>query len=333
MDFYAYIEVAFAWENPKKLVFLDGLNWQKLSSQAYIRLLSVALVLSVLSVASSASAALKLGDNGEQVRTLQQRLKDLGYFPQNQGTTIRYRQITEDAVKKFQRAYAAYGLRPTGIADDLTLYYLGLGSYPRTRIIVANPPSPEKPRTIIPCYGLRFGDKGLEVRNLQQYLKALGYFYGAVDGKYRERTLGAVTRFQQANNLTPTGCADYYTQVAINQGISEISYASPPIPSPLPRPIPGQSLDVFTLRKGSRGNLVGQLQTQLARLGFNPGAIDEVFGDNTESALKQFQQYVGRYPDGIATPAVQYLLRNTIVSNQAIRYGTPLYPASNLGYR
>jgi peptidoglycan hydrolase-like protein with peptidoglycan-binding domain len=337
MDSYSYIELALVWENPTELKFVEGLKWQKLSSQAYIRLLSVALILSVLSVAGSASAALKPGDNGEQVRTLQQRLKDLGHFPRNQETSIFYRRITEDAVSKFQRTYAAYGLKATGVADDFTLYYLGLGSYPTnptTRSIPAYPPSSGQARTIRTCDGWRFGDKGYTIRNLQQKLKALGYFYGGVDGKYRERTRDAVTRFQKVNSLTPTGCVDYNTLVAINQGITEISYSYPPTTYPLPRSNPGQNFDVFTLRRNSRGELVRQLQTYLKNLGFNPGAIDEVFGNDTEYAVKQFQQSVGLYPDGIATTHVQSILRNTIARNQAIPYGTPLYyPVSTLGYR
>jgi len=333
MDSYSYLELALVWENPTELKFVEGLNWQKLSSQAYIRLLSVALILSVLSVAGSASAALKLGDNGEQVRTLQQRLKDLGHFPQNQGTSIYYRRITQDAVRSFQRTYAAYGLKATGDADDFTLYYLGLGPYP-TRLMPSYPPSPGQPRTIRTCDGWRFGHKGYEIRTLQQKLKALGFFYGGVDGKYRERTRDAVTRFQKVNNLTPTGCADYNTLVAINQGITEISYSYPPITYPLPRPNPGQNFDIFTLRRNSRGELVRQLQTYLKKLGFNPGAIDEVFGNDTEFALRQFQQSVGLYPDGIATTQVQSILRNTVARNQAIPFGSPLYyPVYNVGSR
>jgi peptidoglycan hydrolase-like protein with peptidoglycan-binding domain len=324
MDSYSYIELALVWENPTELKFVEGLNWQKLSSQAYMRLLSVALILSVLSVASSASAALKPGDNGEQVRRLQQRLKDLGHFPRNQQTSIFYRRITEDAVSKFQRTYAAYGLKATGFADDFTLYYLGLGPYP-TRSTPSYPPSPGQPRTIRTCDGWRFGNKGYEIRILQQQLKALGFFYGGVDGKYRERTRDAVTRFQKVNNLTPTGCADYNTLVAINQGITEISYSYPPITYPLPRLNPGQGFSFLILRKGSTGELVTQLQNQLANLRFNPGKIDGIFGNDTEYAVKQFQRSVGLNPNGIVSPDVQSLLKNTIARNQAIPYGTPFY--------
>jgi len=35
MDSYSYLELALVWENPTELKFVEGLNWQKLSSQAY----------------------------------------------------------------------------------------------------------------------------------------------------------------------------------------------------------------------------------------------------------------------------------------------------------
>lgn len=328
MDLYAYLELALVWEAPTEPKLLEGLNWQKLSSQAYIRLLSVALVLSVLSVAASAEAALKRGDNNEAVRVLQQRLKDLGYFPRSQPTTNLYGTITENAVREFQRSYAAYRLQPTGRADDFTLYYLGLGSYPRIPAPPLFPPNPGLPRTIRACEGLRFNEKTNPlVRSLQHKLKDLGYFHGNVDGKYRERTRDAVTRFQQANGLTPTGCADYTTQVAIHQGITEI-YPNPPLP------FTGVGLNTFgTLGEGSTGELVRQLQTQLKNLGFNPGGIDGVYGNNTAFAVKRFQERVGLYADGVASSSVQFALRNATRASVANPFSTPPYYPTTLGYR
>ena len=324
MDSFAYLELALVWESPTEPKSLEGLNWKKLSSQTYIPLLSLALVLSVLSIANSANAELKPGSNGEQVRALQQRLQAQGYFPIGTTPTIYYRSITQEAVRQFQ---LARGLRATGIADNFTLYYLGLGPYP-TPTQVYNPyPSstigqtPNTSTTIRACQGLRFGDKNSSVTFLQQRLKALGFFYGAVDGKYRERTLSAVTRFQQANNLVPTGCADQTTLYAIDLGIREISYSYPPIAPPMSIP----SLPFRTLARNSRGSDVRQLQAQLTRLGITPGPIDEVFGNDTEYAVKRFQQRMGIYADGIATPSVQIALRNIIAGNVPIPFGSPLY--------
>lgn len=51
---------------------------------------------------------------------------------------------------------------------------------------------------------------------------------------------------------------------------------------------------------GDSGDAVLRLQTQLANLGFNPGAIDGQFGSATEAAVIQFQSSQGLVPDGIA---------------------------------
>lgn len=54
-----------------------------------------------------------------------------------------------------------------------------------------------------------------------------------------------------------------------------------------------------TLRRGSRGAEVKYMQTILNKEGFRLGAIDGIFGKNSESALKQFQADKGLTVDGI----------------------------------
>lgn len=56
------------------------------------------------------------------------------------------------------------------------------------------------------------------------------------------------------------------------------------------------------LRKGSDGNRVIRLQTNLKALGYNPGNIDGVYGDGTEDAVKLFQAQHGLVADGVAGP-------------------------------
>ena len=57
-----------------------------------------------------------------------------------------------------------------------------------------------------------------------------------------------------------------------------------------------------SLRRGSRGELVTQLQQKLKRWGYYTGAIDGVFGAGTEKAVKAFQRKVGLTADGIVGP-------------------------------
>ena len=57
-----------------------------------------------------------------------------------------------------------------------------------------------------------------------------------------------------------------------------------------------------TLRRGDTGNEVRTLQTALTRAGYDPGAINGVFGAQTERAVMQFQRVLGLPVDGIVGP-------------------------------
>ena len=54
-----------------------------------------------------------------------------------------------------------------------------------------------------------------------------------------------------------------------------------------------------TLRQGSRGAAVEQLQSKLSQLGHNPGRADGIFGPNTKSAVRDFQREQGLGVDGV----------------------------------
>jgi putative chitinase len=57
-----------------------------------------------------------------------------------------------------------------------------------------------------------------------------------------------------------------------------------------------------TLKMGSKGARVKDLQKKLKELGFNPGAIDGDFGPAVQTALIAFQKSKGLLADGIAGP-------------------------------
>lgn len=54
-----------------------------------------------------------------------------------------------------------------------------------------------------------------------------------------------------------------------------------------------------TLRNGSRGPEVAELQRLLIAHGFNPGAVDGIFGNQTEAAVRAFQRSRNLVVDGI----------------------------------
>lgn len=54
-----------------------------------------------------------------------------------------------------------------------------------------------------------------------------------------------------------------------------------------------------TLKRGSRGSDVMEIQSLLTKMGYNPGPIDGGFGLRTEETIKQFQRKYGLTVDGI----------------------------------
>ena len=56
-------------------------------------------------------------------------------------------------------------------------------------------------------------------------------------------------------------------------------------------------------KRGSRGTEVRNIQSRLSKWGYNPGAVDGIYGAKTEAAVKRFQRNNGLTPDGIAGPA------------------------------
>ena len=64
----------------------------------------------------------------------------------------------------------------------------------------------------------KIGSRGDEVRRIQQKLKALGFFEGAVDGIYGVKTQSAVRRFQKSVGITADGVAGSKTLLYLGLG-------------------------------------------------------------------------------------------------------------------
>lgn len=312
MESLAYLHLALAQESPSELRLFQGLNWQKLSSQAYLFLLRVALIISIILIANAALADMQFGDSGNNVKNLQQRLRDLGYFSTNGNITGNFSQKTLDAVKRFQRDK---GLIPDGIVGSQTLGALGL---PTT--------SPYNP---IPQNVMIIGSRGQEVSNLQQNLAQLGYLdpFINVTGLYDNRTRLAVQHFQQDYRLRNDGYADAATLNAINVTLSQ--RFPPVIPDNIPpsnnlgiQPgIPG-SLDMI---KGDTGARVEDLQKRLKQLGLFRENISGYFGEITEESVKRFQQKYGLPITGIADANTLTVLGNKTIAVAQPTTTEPLY--------
>ena len=125
---------------------------------------------------------------------------------------------------------------------------------------------------------IRQGSRGNVVKLLQCYLNLYGNTL-SVDGAFGSGTRDAVIRFQKDNSLTQDGIVGQNTWRALM------------MQGGLP-----------TLRQGSRGVYVRYLQQKLLSKLYPVGTVDGVFGANTLSAVRAFQQENGLTSDGIVGP-------------------------------
>ncbi|MBD2604308.1 peptidoglycan-binding protein [Scytonema hofmannii FACHB-248] len=131
----------------------------------------------------------------DQIRELQQRLRDLGYF--NTNPTGNVSPLTIDALRRFQQDYRLYA---DGIADSQILEAVRRAWEDR----YANQNEPNRNYISV-------GDSGENVKALQQRLTQLGYYNGYPDGYFSEYTRSSIITFQQNYQLKPTGIVDLQT--------------------------------------------------------------------------------------------------------------------------
>ena len=171
--------------------------------------------------------SLKEGSTGSAVRTLQTRLKALGYYTGEIDGD--FGQGTEDAVRYFQRVN---GLTVDGKAGSATTALVYSGSAksaaqdatPTPRVTATPSPIPDNVYVLVtaPPNGdyvtLERGHYGSLVRSMQQQLKNQGYYTGDVDGYYGEGTENAVKAFQRAKGLIVDGKAGRATLRVLYEG-------------------------------------------------------------------------------------------------------------------
>jgi N-acetylmuramoyl-L-alanine amidase len=153
--------------------------------------------------------------------------------------------------------------------------------------------TPQTPTSEIPQYpgtSVRLGDKGENVKLIQQKLNSLGIDSGPVDGSFGSKTLSAVLIFQKVRGLEVDGRVGPKTWAELFVNIQGS------IPETKP-PYPGESL-----KKGYKGENVMLVQGRLNALGFNSGEVDGSFGSITLNAVLAFQRARGLEVDGRVGP-------------------------------
>ncbi len=246
---------------------------------------------------------LKKGDRGDEVRELQRKLIQLGYLSGSADGI--YGNDTVSAVKAFQKNM---GLTADGEAGASTL--AALNSAASTPIPTAAP-TPVPTQAPVVTGVLKKGDRGDEVKALQEKLIALGYLSGSADGVYGNDTFSAVKAFQRSQGLTADGVAGASTLLALVEAAATPTPAPTATPSPIPTQTPAVSA---VLEKGDRGDAVKAVQEKLIALGFLSGKADGIFGSDTRDAVKAFQRNHGIDDDGKVGPETLAALESITVA-------------------
>ena len=132
---------------------------------------------------------------------------------------------------------------------------------------------------------LRSGDRGEDVRDVQQRLVSMGAHIetNELEGAFGPSTESAVRAFQQRRSLLVDGRVGPETwnemvEAGWQLGDRQLYHRVP----------------MF------RGDDVRHLQRRLNSLGFDTGREDGIFGDRADRAVREFQRNVGMEQDGIA---------------------------------
>jgi len=158
---------------------------------------------------------LYIGHENDEVKKLQLKLKELGYFTYPTATGY-FGSVTKEAVVKFQKAkgISQVGWIGPQTRKALNSSKLAVVSSKTEKVAVKTTPS----GYTFTKY-LYIGHENDEVKKLQLKLKELGYFtYPTATGYFGSVTKEAVVKFQKAKNLSPyPGWIGSGTRKALNE--------------------------------------------------------------------------------------------------------------------
>ena len=262
--------------------------------------------------------SLKLGDNSENVRTIQIELNRIAnnYPAITSGLNENgfFDVSTENAVKNFQ---SIFNLSVTGEVNEPTWYAIkriytgikGLGELYSEGLTID-----EVSRLFEQDFGP--GDVSEQIKVIQYYLNVISYFDRnipsvAFNGIYDTKTENAVKAFQNIYGLNADGITGRDTWNALTRRYNEILGALPTQYQPYRREIyPGRNLGI-----GFVGDDVRSLQELINKAAEKYPSIptvteDGIFGPLTQSAVI----YIQNQNDLPATGIVGLLTWNTIVT-------------------
>ncbi|GAA4687991.1 N-acetylmuramoyl-L-alanine amidase [Pseudonocardia yuanmonensis] len=144
---------------------------------------------------------------------------------------------------------------------------------------------------------LRRGDRGPAVVEIRTTLRRFGLLAAAPapgsDDVFDGAVERAVQAFQQRRGLITDGIVGPDTYRALREAGWKL----------------GDRMLALMVSAPMSGDDVGQLQTRLLELGYDPGRPSGVFDERTEQALRGFQRDYGLTPDGVCGPGTLRALR------------------------
>ncbi|MCB9641072.1 MAG: peptidoglycan-binding protein [Myxococcales bacterium] len=177
------------------------------------------------------NASLKKGSTGPHVKTLQDRLQDLGFKPGPVDGVFGPK--TEAAVKAFQKSA---GEVVDGWVGPKTWSALEKAKPKNAAPSTPSTPAtntPPKDKFKAPNVTLKEGAKGPHVKTLQDRLQDLGFKPGPVDGVFGPKTESAVRAFQRDAGEVVDGLVGPKTWAALEKGKEALKNPDTPMPAGL----------------------------------------------------------------------------------------------------
>ena len=173
-------------------------------------------LLLTLCCACASAQSYKLGDEADEIATIQTALTTLKLYTGS--ITGHYGEKTQAAVQIFQKKYA---LTADGIAGEDTIKAL----YEAAGIDAAGSASSSSSSSGETAL-LRYGSQNEAVRQLQQDLTTLGYYTGSLTGNFGDKTQAAVIAYQKTKGLTADGIVGSKTLAAIAADLNKNTSSS-----------------------------------------------------------------------------------------------------------
>lgn len=268
-------------------------------------------------VASYPGVPLRLGDAGNDVKTIQLQLNRIAdnypAIPKIETPNGVFDIATENAVQEFQRIF---NLTPDGIVGKSTWYQLKYiyNGVKRLNELTSEGLTLEEVTRPFPAV-LKEGDEGIDVRSLQYYLDVIAYFTDAVpdiaqDGYFGPATTAAVKAFQTLAGLPADGIVGRQTWQRIQQAYQMIL-------NTLPAGINENNAGIYPgyfLSLGMENQDVRNLQTYLRGIADYTGAIPPIeitgiFDEPTRDVVAALQAQNGFPANGNVGPATWNLIR------------------------